>query len=294
MPWANIDDQFHAHRKAKRAWKSPRALGLHLLAMSYCAGMLTDGFVDDEFVEEKIPRAGERKATTDALVAAGLWERVDEGWQIHDWLEYNPSRSSIEDKRAKDRARKRGGVRKDSARNPDGVGEDSAPHARARGVDGSGVDGIPPSPETRESQQDGARATGKVDQLTPPRELAAEHPEVAGRLDAVVAILAAVQAERGGNVPTPRGVGLAMLRFADRDHVGVARELEHWALAGSGQGRPVKDWARTYGTFLERSPAGGPLRAVGATRRQGVDVDALIAEQLRGTGDDTIEGSVAA
>lgn len=303
MPWANIDDQFHAHRKAKRAWKSPRALGLHLLAMSYCAGMLTDGFVDDEFIEEKMPRGVERKAATDALVSAGLWERSEDGWQIHDWLEYNPSRASIEEKRAKDRQRKRGGTPKDSGasrlgvgedstRNPDGVVEDSIPHAGARGVDGSGVEGNASS-LSKETRGFGARADGKVDQLTPPRELAAKHPEVAARLDEALAILVAVQTERGGNAPTPRGVGLALLRFPDRDHLAVAHDLQHWALAGRGQSQPVRDWARTYATFLERTPAGAPSRIAASANTNTNAIDALIAAQLD-EDPETIEGSVAA
>jgi hypothetical protein len=74
MSWGKIDDQFHAHRKAKKAWKATaRSLGLHVLAISYCAGHLTDGLVDLEFVEEKLPVARERVRATKALVDAGLW-----------------------------------------------------------------------------------------------------------------------------------------------------------------------------------------------------------------------------
>jgi hypothetical protein len=124
MSWAKVDDQLHAHRKAKLAWKRhPRALGLHLLALSYCAGHLTDGFVDVEFVEEKVPVARERDAVTKALVDAGLWAAEDGGWRIHDWLDYNPSRTDVLEKRRKDSARK---SRKDSTRNPRGIHAESA------------------------------------------------------------------------------------------------------------------------------------------------------------------------
>ncbi len=110
MSWAKLDDQFHAHRKATKAWRAhPRALGLHLLAMSYCAGHLTDGLVDDEFVEEKIPQARERDQVTSALVDAELWTRVDDGWLIHDWLDFNPSRADTLEKRRKEADRKAAG-----------------------------------------------------------------------------------------------------------------------------------------------------------------------------------------
>lgn len=96
------------------------------------------------------------------------------------------------------------------------------------------------------------------DQDAPPSSLA---DELAPVLKAVLGVLQTVQGERGGNLPTARGVGLAIARYPDRDHLGVVRELEHWALAGNGQARPVKDWARTYATFLERTPPGAPTRA---------------------------------
>lgn len=127
MSWGKIDDQFHAHRKAKLAWKGhPRALGLHLLAISYSAGHLTDGLIDFEFVEEKLPVARERKQATDALVAAGLWIPADTGWRIHDWLDYNPSRADTLEKRRADAERKARRRAANSTRSPNGRAPDSA------------------------------------------------------------------------------------------------------------------------------------------------------------------------
>lgn len=139
MPWARLDDQFHGHMKAKLAWRTPRALGLHLLAMSYCAGLVTDGFVDDLFVEEKLPSKAERTKTCGALVDAGLWTKVEGGYVIHDWLHYNPSKEKVEERRRKDRERK-GGV-SDSAGIPHGIGAES---------DGIpfGIHSEPPRPRT--------------------------------------------------------------------------------------------------------------------------------------------------
>lgn len=120
------------------------------------------------------------------------------------------------------------------------------------------------SSTTTEGQQRGAREHGRVDQLTPPRELAAM-PDVAARLDPVLAVLAAVQDERGGAVPTVRGVGLALVAFPGRDHLAVARDLQHWALAGRGQRKAVKDWVRTYRTFLEGAEEAAPTRTTAGT-----------------------------
>lgn len=107
MAWVKIDDQLHAHPKVRRAWRaSPRALGLHLLALSYCGQYLSDGFVDEDFVEERLPRRAERADALKALVDAGLWDVADGGWQIHDFLEYNRSRAETEETRAWDNKRK--------------------------------------------------------------------------------------------------------------------------------------------------------------------------------------------
>lgn len=129
MTWGKVDDQFHAHRKTKVAWKACRAsLGLHLMALSYCAGHLTDGLVDHEFVEEKLPVARERKQATEALVSAGLWVPENDGWRINDWLEYNPSRADVIAKRERDSARKSRGGAGDSKRSPNGIPADSKRH----------------------------------------------------------------------------------------------------------------------------------------------------------------------
>lgn len=144
----------------------------------------------------------------------------------------------------------------------------------------------------KEKRGSGGRAAGVVDQLVPPQELPTE---IADRLDPVLAILAGIQAERGGGVPTPRGIGLALVAFPRRDHLAVARELQHWALAGRGQSKPVKDWVATYRTFLGNSEDADPVRAF-AGRLRGVDPvdDKLEALRRRAAGGDVIEGTEAA
>lgn len=123
---------------------------------------------------------------------------------------------------------------------------------------GARSDPIKEEKTTSQGKKVDARARPKrADPNAPPDDLP---PNLRPVLDSVLAALAKLQGERGGNAPTVRGVGLALVRFPDRDHMRSVRELEHWALAGNGQGRPVKDWARTFATFLDRSPVGAPLR----------------------------------
>ena len=102
MAWGRLDDSFDSHRKVRRA--GLEAVGLHARALAYCAGSLTDGHVDPEWLEERAGKRGEKLAQQ--LVTAGLWEPNSDGYVIHDYLEYNPSRAQVETKRRADAARK--------------------------------------------------------------------------------------------------------------------------------------------------------------------------------------------
>jgi hypothetical protein len=134
VSWARLDDRFHDNRKIRRLWRrNVGAVGLHVMAITYCAGNETDGLVDLEFVEERVPQARERDPMVAALVDIGLWVASEDGlsWRIHDYLEFNPSHESLVAKRAADVERKRRGrdtqaeIRDSSARNPNGRTSDS-------------------------------------------------------------------------------------------------------------------------------------------------------------------------
>jgi hypothetical protein len=84
----------------------------------------------------------------------------------------------------------------------------------------------------------------------------------------VLDVLARAHGERGGNTPTLRGVGLALAAIPDRDHLAVAHDLEHWALAGNGQKRGIVDWVAQYRNFLKRAAAGAPVRSQAARAKQ--------------------------
>lgn len=111
MMWVRIDDQLHAHPKVQKAWHAcDTSLGLHLLALSHAGCYRTDGYVDPEFVHRQLPQTKIRHRAVKALVDSGLWEANGNGWVIHDYLEYNPSRKSVEEvRRKRAEAGRRGG-----------------------------------------------------------------------------------------------------------------------------------------------------------------------------------------
>lgn len=107
MTWFKVDDSFYDHPKRPDDLK---AVGLWVLAGSYCAKHLTGGF----FPASRLRALGGTPALARTLVSCGLWTETcrvldgnsTKGWQFHDWEEYQPSRSDVQEYRKKERERK--------------------------------------------------------------------------------------------------------------------------------------------------------------------------------------------
>jgi hypothetical protein len=128
MTWVKIDDQFPNHPKLLAA--GPLAMLLNICALCYAGQYLTDGFIPHAAVAKLVNLNGISEATggvpgmfecmdePDAyvlaarLVAVNLWEEVPGGYQIHDYLEYNPSRAEVKAKQNEWReSGRRGGLK---------------------------------------------------------------------------------------------------------------------------------------------------------------------------------------
>lgn len=103
MPWFKVDDSFYGH--PKRAGVSLSALGLWTVAGCWSAQQLSDGFVP----RAMLPMLGGRARDALELVTSGLWVLKDDGWQFHDWPDYQPSRVQVMAEREAERERKRKG-----------------------------------------------------------------------------------------------------------------------------------------------------------------------------------------
>lgn len=109
MTWARLDDSFYDHPKVLRVWgKCPAALGLHTRAMSWCAKHEQDGHLPTAIVASISPVQSDRDEQIETLIGEGMWHENGDGYVIHDYLDYNPSRDQITEKRKRDRERKRG------------------------------------------------------------------------------------------------------------------------------------------------------------------------------------------
>jgi hypothetical protein len=103
MPWVRIDDHFPDHPKVVQA--GPLGIALHVAALCYCSRHLTDGFVPAAVVPNLLPTAQNvtPEVTRDisvTLLEVGMWTEVRNGFQIHDYLDYNPSREKVLRERA--------------------------------------------------------------------------------------------------------------------------------------------------------------------------------------------------
>jgi hypothetical protein len=96
MPWVRFDDEYPENRKIKRL--SDSAYRLHSEAIFWCARHLTDGFVPADELDDVTNVRRPAKLLPD-LMQRRLWEPVEGGWLIHDYLEYQPSAEKVREER---------------------------------------------------------------------------------------------------------------------------------------------------------------------------------------------------
>lgn len=97
MGWVRLEDGYPEHPKIVEA--GPLAMAMDVAGVAYCNRQLTDGF---------IPRAATRRLLdltefgvtaedlVKRLIVAGRWVEEEDGYRVHDFLEYQPSRSQVQ------------------------------------------------------------------------------------------------------------------------------------------------------------------------------------------------------
>lgn len=134
MGWVRIDDGFPQHPKVAKA--GPLGIAMQVAALCYCNRYLTDGFIPRGVVPGLLNLEGIAVHTWDGelfgggedatwqlvvadLIEAGLWEEVEGGYRIHDYLDYQPSRQQVLAERQKTAERVRRHRAKEAERNAD-------------------------------------------------------------------------------------------------------------------------------------------------------------------------------
>lgn len=118
--WSKFDDQFYLN--PKNALIDRDEQDLHIAAIIYCNGQLTDGFVPNGalpmlFAWAKLSDGlANAKAIASRLVEHCYWEIAENGYQIHDWADWNLTRDEVLALKAeRSEAGRRGGLAKAKA-----------------------------------------------------------------------------------------------------------------------------------------------------------------------------------
>jgi len=128
MAWVRIDDEFGEHPKVVSA--GPLALAIQIKAKCYASRNLTNGFVPHDVVSSFLSgfeglRIGRKPALSvdwpAYMIDAGLWEPAEGGYNIHDYLDYNPSKAEVLERRAKRQASGQAGGRASAQARAQGV-----------------------------------------------------------------------------------------------------------------------------------------------------------------------------
>lgn len=290
MPWVKLDDRFPSHRKI--ALLSDRAFRLHVSAICWCAENLTDGRISDRELA-LVTRVRGVKATAKQLEDAGLWDRTDDGWVIHDYLDYNPSREQVLLERKKNAERQERFRRRKN-------GKPTPPDGSRNGSS----NGVTPDSETQPGDTNAARRRHDGDTTaTSSRSVPVEESQVSGlrngvtndaptRPDPNPKSMADVDGEGNGSSAAERDAFGAPSPI-DNDGWALNDGLRRWVVGtfgpgidadyeaaqflshfrASGQARrnwndEYQKWVRRSAKFASERASRPPLRAVNGKRHQ--------------------------
>ncbi len=251
MTWFKVDDKFHSHAKVARLGDDSDALALWVVAGSWCADQLTDGWVP-AFVARRLDPDYVRRAA--ALVRVGLWEEGDrdgeKGWLFHGWNEEGrqPTAEQVQQERALKTARQQRWREKHRANSGrfsvDGDVDASTDASRDGDVDTAHVDTAPtrPDPTTTDSLRSSV--------VPPDASLRSASPPEGG-----TGKRTAAKRERGTRIPDDFALTDAMREWgrANAPHVDGEREtvkfVNHFKSVPGQRGVKL-DWKRTWENWI--------------------------------------------
>lgn len=171
MTWARLEDTFPDHPKVMAL--SDAAFRQHVSAICYASRFNTDGEINH--LALKAIRGSRSIATQ--LVRAGVWDETADGWSIHDFLDYNPSREEAAAKRVtRAEAGRRGGQRSgETRRSKTEANASKQNEAKPKQLLEAKSNPVPSRPEGEDVKtSSSSRFAADDDDLTPPqRDMAA-------------------------------------------------------------------------------------------------------------------------
>lgn len=234
VSWSRFDDLYDDHPKVMAATHAcALAAALHPQAITASSRRESDGLVDPFWLLARAPERKRREEALEVLVGLALFDLLPAGetrtladaagfsvvvgpfsetrYLVHDYLDYNPSSTQLQDRRRKDAERKASGRRKDSHGIPDGVRADVS-----RTPDGPrGSAGADPRPTPHPSP---------IPSHPKPPTAGADETGLASTVTAVVGLL-----EQCSRIHVDRvGVENAISAWPGRDPQRAARTVVTW------------------------------------------------------------------
>lgn len=167
MPWVKVDDEFLDNHKVLIA--GPLPAYLYLAGLIWTNHARKDGWIPDYQLRRLVdwngisaphPDTGEvvqvdPAALAKKLVDVGLWRRVDDGFEIHDYSKYQPQSDEAFAKRKEISAKRSEAGKKGAAKRWNKANDDNC-HSDGQQTDGNtdSPGARSPSPEVQQPSED--------------------------------------------------------------------------------------------------------------------------------------------
>ena len=146
MAWVRFDNGIGNHRKALELSDKHylAALGLLLVCVGYCDSQRTDGFIPAKALRRIAD--GDYKTPLGELVRVGFLEEKPDGYQVHDYLDWQQSAEQIETRseQSSKAAHARWTAKRNAERNTDGNADQTD---ETNQIDGKGPNDLGPLTE---------------------------------------------------------------------------------------------------------------------------------------------------
>lgn len=103
VTWVKLDDGWPNNHKVEPL--SDKAKLLYICGLCYCGRNLTDGVLNKKASGIVLAESGASRRHIVELHEAELWDRLEDGWKVHDYLDCNPTREQVLAEREKARKR---------------------------------------------------------------------------------------------------------------------------------------------------------------------------------------------
>ena len=97
MTWVKLDDGWPNNHKVEPL--TDKAKLLYICSLCYCGRNLTDGVLNKKATGIVLAESGASRRHVVELHEAELWDRLEDGYLVHDFLEHNPTAEEVRRRR---------------------------------------------------------------------------------------------------------------------------------------------------------------------------------------------------